>query len=135
MKFRYSASTVDAAMHSLGFTAWDHYVCKNLLPAYVPMRVWLTADLNIMLHILLIEGKLQRANKKLPRPSLCGSLMDPEDPSGEDRWTDSKFMELCFHRFSDDDEQQGPALPTSVALLDRNLVSMVFAADLLLQIV
>lgn len=63
------------------------------------------------------------------------SLMDPEDPSGENRWTDSKFMELCFHRFSDDDEQQGPALPTSVALLDRNLVSMFFAADLLLQIV
>jgi len=42
--------------------------------------------------------------------------MDPEDPSGEEGWTDSKFKELCFHCFFNDDEQQGQAVPTSDVL-------------------
>jgi hypothetical protein len=59
------------------------------------------------------------------------SLLDLEEPSREIGWTDSKFEELCFHRLPNDDEQQGPAVPTPVALLDPNLASLFFAADLL----
>ncbi len=33
----------------LDLAAWKHYVCKILFSAYyVPMRVWLTADLGIV---------------------------------------------------------------------------------------
>lgn len=127
-RIRYSASIFGLMQrtHSLGLTACERYICKTLLPAYVPVRVRLTADPGPA--VVGPEETAQRANKKLPSPHCMVSLMERTDGQTASSRT---CTILCFHCLPDDDTQQPTPAALVPVLLNFILASLILAAVLL----